>query len=210
MDSTITEKDLDPSSVYLVQGFREDTRDAEPDLSVDLMADAHGTYTVADAKRFIHLVSDCDLTWFEEPVSSDDLEGLRLLRDAAPPGMEIAAGEYGYDVYSFRRRAEAGAVDVLQADATRCAGITGFLQAVAIGDAWNLPLSSHTAPALHVHVCCAAARVRHLEYFHDHVRVERLLFDGAPEPVDGVLHPDRARPGLGLELKRRDAEKYAA
>jgi L-alanine-DL-glutamate epimerase-like enolase superfamily enzyme len=106
--------------------------------------------------------------------------------------------------------AAAGAVDVLQADATRCGGVTGFLRAAAICDAWCLPMSAHTAPSIHVHLCCAAARIRHLEYFHDHVRIEQMLFDGAPQPARGVLRPDRARPGLGITLKQRDASRFAA
>jgi L-alanine-DL-glutamate epimerase-like enolase superfamily enzyme len=104
---------------------------------------------------------------------------------------------------------EAGAVDVLQADATRCLGVTGFLRAAALAEAYQLPLSAHTAPALHVHACCALSAVRHLEWFHDHVRIERLLFDGAREPVDGLLQPALDRPGLGLELKRAEAERHA-
>jgi len=124
--------------------------------------------------------------------------------------MEIAAGEYGYDPFYFRRMAEAGAVDVLQADATRCGGVTGFLKAAAIADSFSLPLSAHTAPALHLHVCCAAPRLRHLEWFHDHVRIEHCVFDGAPVPRNGVIAPDPDRPGLGLEFKQADAERLAA
>jgi len=101
-------------------------------------------------------------------------------------------------------------VDVLQADGTRCAGITGFLQAAALCQSHCLRLSAHTAPAWHTHVCCAAIPVIHLEYFHDHVRIERMFFDGTPEPVQGTLRPDLSRPGLGLELKRSDAARYAA
>jgi L-alanine-DL-glutamate epimerase-like enolase superfamily enzyme len=146
--------------------------------------------------------------WFEEPVSADDLEGLRLLRDRALAGMDIAAGEYGYDLAYFRRMLDAGAVDVLQADATRCAGITGFMQVVALRQAHHLPLSAHCAPSLHLHPCCATPPLCHLEYFHDHVRIEHMLFDGAPTPVDGVLRPDLARPGLGLEFKHQDARQF--
>jgi L-alanine-DL-glutamate epimerase-like enolase superfamily enzyme len=171
--------------------------------------DANGAYSrkqaLAQAVRFMEF----GVCWFEEPVSSDDLAGLHLLRDRAPAGMEIAAGEYGYDPWYFRRMLEAEAVDVLQADASR-AGITGFLQAAALCRAYQLPLSAHCAPSLHVHPCCAILPLRHLEYFHDHVRIEHLLFDGALDPVDGVLHPDLSRPGLGLEFKRADAEQYAA
>jgi L-alanine-DL-glutamate epimerase-like enolase superfamily enzyme len=148
--------------------------------------------------------------WFEEPVSSDDLCGLKLIRDRAPSVMEIAAGEYGYDSWYFQRMLEAQAVDVLQADATRCGGITGFMQAANLCQAYHLPLSAHTAPALHMHVGCAAIPVRNLEYFHDHVRIEQMFFDGVPQPVNGELRPDLSRPGMGLELKRADAERFAA
>lgn len=178
--------------------------------AAELFVDANGAYSRKEALGHAEAFSKAHVTWFEEPVSSDDLEGLRLLRDRAPAGMNITAGEYGYDVYYFRRMLDAGAVDVLQADASRCAGITGFMQVGALCDAYNMPLSSHTASALHVHPCCALGRVRHLEHFHDHARIERMLLDGAPEPVDGMLRPDLSRPGLGIELKRVDAERYAA
>ena len=100
-------------------------------------------------------------------------------------------------------------MDVLQADATRCLGITGFLRAATLADAHHLDLSAHCAPSQHVHPACAIANLRHLEYFHDHVRIEHLLFDGALTPVDWALHPDLSRPGVGLEFKRQDAEPYA-
>ena len=173
-----------------------------------LYVDANGGYDRKQALGFAERFAEQRVSWFEEPVSSDDLEGLRLLRDRAPAGMDIAAGEYGYDEIYFRRMLAAGAVDVLQADATRCGGVTGFLHAAALCDAWSLPLSAHTAPSLHAHLCCAAPRARNLEYFHDHVRIEHMLFDGAPRPADGVLRPDRSRPGLGLDVKRRDADAF--
>ena len=148
------------------------------------------------------------MSWFEEPVSSDDLDGLRLIRDRAPAGMDIAAGEYGYDLSYFRRMLEAGAVDVLQADATRCGGITGFLR---VGGALRGAVAAALGPlrpSLHVHSGCAMPVLRHLEYFHDHDRIEHMLFDGAPTPVGGDLRPDLSRPGLGLEFKREDAARF--
>ena len=149
-----------------------------------------------------------NVRWFEEPVSSDDLEGLRFVRNRAPVGMDIAAGEYGYDIDYFQRMLVYG-IDVLQADATRCCGFTGFLQAATLCDAYHIPLSSHCAPALHVHVGCATPSMRHAEYFHDHVRIEGMLFDGVSEPLDGELRPSLGRPGLGLTLKRADTRKFA-
>ena len=122
---------------------------------------------------------------------------------------EVAAGEYGYDVDYFRRMLDAGAVDVLQADATRCCGFTGFLQAATLCDAYHVPLSSHCAPALHVHIGCATPATRHAEYFHDHTRIERMIFDGVAEPGAGALRPGLDQPGLGLILKRADAQNFA-
>jgi L-alanine-DL-glutamate epimerase-like enolase superfamily enzyme len=177
--------------------------------SAGLFVDANGAYARKQALDFAERFTEFDVSWFEEPVSSDDLEGLRLMRDRAPAHMEIAAGEYGYEPFYFRRMLEAGAVDVLQADATRCCGITGFLRAAALADAHAIPLSAHTAPALHLHACCAAPRLRHIEWFHDHVRIEHMLFDGAPIPKNGMISPDLSRPGLGLEFKRKDAERFA-
>jgi L-alanine-DL-glutamate epimerase-like enolase superfamily enzyme len=174
----------------------------------ELFVDANGAYTRKEALAQAALFAASGVTWFEEPVSSDDLEGLRLLRDRAPAGMAIAAGEYGSTLPYFRRMLEAGAVDVLQADATRCGGVTGFLGAAALCEAQGVPLSSHCAPSLHLPLMCAARPAAHLEYFHDHVRIESLLFDGFRQPTQGELAPDLSRPGLGIELKATDAERF--
>ena len=173
---------------------------------VALMVDANGAYDTARAVELAHAFADQDVHWFEEPVSSDDREGLRVVRAKAPPGMAVAAGEYATDAYGFR--ALLGCVDVLQADVTRCGGITGFLHADALCAAHNRPLSAHCAPALAVHPMAAAQTARHIEWFHDHVRIESMLFDGVLVPEHGALRPDPDRPGHGLALKRSDAERF--
>jgi L-alanine-DL-glutamate epimerase-like enolase superfamily enzyme len=177
----------------------------------ELFVDANGAYSTKEALALAErLSSEAQVSWFEEPVSSDDLDGLRLVRDRAPAGMAIAAGEYGYDAPYFRRMLEAGAVDVLQADVTRCAGITELLRVGALCRARNIGLSLHCGPAIHLHPALALEQLVHLEYFHDHVRIEQLLFDGVARPRDGALYPDLDRPGMGLELKRAEASQYAA
>jgi L-alanine-DL-glutamate epimerase-like enolase superfamily enzyme len=173
----------------------------------ELLVDSNGAFGPKQALAWAErLRRDWGVTWYEEPVSSADLEGLRLLRERGPAGLDIAAGEYAYVLADFR--ALVGAVDCIQADVTRCGGITGLLQAAGLARAHGLDISGHCAPQLSVHALCAVPNVRHLEYFHDHVRIESLLFDGALEPVDGELRPDRSRPGNGLELKRADAERH--
>ena len=175
----------------------------------ELMVDANAAYDRKQALAMAHRFHEYGVTWFEEPVSARDRPGLRLLRDRAPGGLEITAGEYGYEAAHFRGLLEAGAVDVLQADATRCAGISGFLIAATLCEAHELPFSAHCAPSLHLQPGLAAGTLRHLEYFFDHVRIERMLFDGAPVPADGEVAPDRSRPGLGLAFKRADAAPFA-
>ncbi|MGC2402347.1 MAG: enolase C-terminal domain-like protein [Acidobacteriaceae bacterium] len=176
--------------------------------TTELFVDANGAYDVRRAIAFAERFEEFNVTWFEEPVSSDDLEGLQRVRDRAPHAMEIAAGEYGYDSFYFRRMLEAQAVDVLQLDATRCKGFTGFLEGAAVAASFGCPLSAHCAPSLHMHVGCAIPGFRNVEYFHDHARIEEMLFDGFIPSRGGVLKPDRSRPGLGLLFKHPDAERF--
>lgn len=173
-----------------------------------LFVDANGAFTVKSALHYAQRFAEQQVTWFEEPVSADDRPGLAALRQRVPGGMEIAAGEYGYTLDDFRLLLEARAVDVLQADVSRCCGISGFLQVAQLCDAFHVPLSAHCAPALHLHVASAVPRLRHQEWFHDHVRIEAMLFDGAPKPVHGAIAPDLTRPGCGLEFRQPDAQRY--
>ena len=176
--------------------------------NAELYVDANGAYAVKEALWFAERFADARVSWFEEPVSSDELTSLRQVSERTPAGMAVAAGEYGHDGFYFRRMLDAEAVDALQADATRCGGIFGFLRVAALCEAYGIQLSAHTAPLLHLAPAAAIGPLRHLEYFHDHVRIERMLFDGVPEPTEGALRPPWDRPGLGVELKTTDAEAY--
>jgi L-alanine-DL-glutamate epimerase-like enolase superfamily enzyme len=176
--------------------------------SVDLRVDANGAYDRKQALGLARAFADLGVTWFEEPVSSDDLDGLRLIRDTAPPPIRVTAGEYGFGPDHFLGLLRAGAVDVLMPDATRCLGITGFLQAAALADAFHVPVSAHCAPALHVHLGCALPGVEGIEWFHDHARIEAMLLEGAPVPVDGRAVPDLTRHGLGLTLRTDEARRF--
>jgi L-alanine-DL-glutamate epimerase-like enolase superfamily enzyme len=165
-----------------------------------LFVDANGAYSREDAVDWANAYGEeFGVTWFEEPVSSDDLDGLRLVRDSAPHGLDVAAGEYGDLPPYFEHMAPV--VDCLQVDVTRCGGITGLLTAAEIAARHGRDVSAHCAPAISAHAFCAVPRFRHAEYFDDHVRVERMVFDGVPEPEGAVLRPDLSRSGHGLELK---------
>jgi L-alanine-DL-glutamate epimerase-like enolase superfamily enzyme len=176
--------------------------------NVELMVDGNGAYTPQEALLWARRFSEQGVTYFEEPVSSQDLAGLAEVRRRAPAGMAIAAGEYGWNLPYFQAMLDAGAVHILQADVTRCGGITNLLRIDGLCKARNLPFSAHCAPAVSAHACCTMESVIHIEYFFDHYRIERMLFDGTLEPDRGVLTPDRDRTGLGLELRHAQAKRY--
>ena len=174
---------------------------------VALFVDANGAYSRKQAVRAGRaLANSADISWFEEPVSSDDLTGLRVVRDALP--VDVTAGEYGYDETYFARMISAGAVDCLQIDATRCGGYTAWLRAAAVAGAQGLEVSAHCAPNLHAHVGLSVPHIRHIEYFHDHHRIETMLFDGALDPQGGSLRPHRDVAGHGMALKKAVAATY--
>ncbi len=174
-----------------------------------LFVDANGALAAKRALAFADHILIHDVRWFEEPVSSEDLAGLRLLRERIPAPMEVAAGEYIYVVEDARAMLAANCVDVMQADATRCGGVSGFTAIGRMTDAHQIDFSGHCAPSVHLHAACSVPKLRHLEWFHDHVRIEHMLFDGAPIPRDGAIGPDLSRPELGIALKSGDAERYA-
>lgn len=172
----------------------------------ELFVDANGGYTRKQAIRVARAVADLDVHWFEEPVSSDDLDGLREVRDAVDA--DVTAGEYGFDLVYFQRMCQAQAVDCLQADASRCGGITEWLRAAAVAAAHGLDVSAHCSPHLHAHAAAAIPNLRHLEWFHDHVRIERLFFDGTLSPRGGTVRLDATAPGTGLTLRTPDVERF--
>jgi L-alanine-DL-glutamate epimerase-like enolase superfamily enzyme len=174
--------------------------------ATELFVDANGGYSRKQAIRVMAAAADLDVRWFEEPVSSDDLDGLREIRDRVAP--DVTAGEYGQDLYYFRRMCAAGAVDCLQADVTRCGGITEWLRVAAVAASFGLEISGHCAPHLHVHAAAAVPNLRHLEWFHDHVRIESAFFDGTLDPLGGSLTPDPCAPGNGLTLRDADVAGY--
>jgi L-alanine-DL-glutamate epimerase-like enolase superfamily enzyme len=173
-----------------------------------LFVDANGAYTVKQAVEMAHRFAEFKVSWFEEPVVAEDHTGLRFIREHLPAAMSVAGGEYASTLPTFRHMLEDGTVDILQADATRCGGITGFLKAGHLAEAFCIPFSSHCAPMLHLSAGLALPSFYIGEYFYDHARIESMLFDGFAEPRRGFMHPDLTRPGLGIEFKYQDAAPY--
>jgi L-alanine-DL-glutamate epimerase-like enolase superfamily enzyme len=171
----------------------------------ELYVDANGAYTRKQAVRMGLALAEYGVGWFEEPVSSDDLTGLRLVRDALV--CDVTAGQYGYDLPYFARMLTSGAVDCLQIDATRCGGPTEFLRAAALAQAHGLDVSAHCAPHVHAALAAAIPNLRHIEWFHDHVRIEDMFFDGALDPTGGTVSPT-AGIGHGLTLRAEEIAEF--
>ena len=172
---------------------------------VEVFVDANGGYTRGQARRVGSSLDDLGVTWFEEPVSSDDLPALAELRGEL--AADVAAGEYAFDLAYAQRMVAARAVDCLQLDVTRIAGITEWRRAAAVAAASGLDVSGHCAPALHLAVAASVPNLRHLEYFVDHARLEPLLFDGVPPVRNGRMVPPLDTTGTGLTL-RAGAERF--
>ncbi len=194
----------DPSAD--VERVQEARRAIGPEAG--LFVDANGAYSRKQALAFAERFALSGVSWFEEPVYHQDFEGLRHVRERAPAGMDVSAGEYGYGLYHFGRMLQAQTVDCLQADASRCGGFSGLLAVDGLCQSAMMPLSTHCAPHLQLHAALACKSLRHMEYFYDHARIEQMFFDGIGDPVDGKLEPDPSRPGIGLELRRSDAARY--
>ncbi|MGW2342477.1 enolase C-terminal domain-like protein [Streptomyces sp. NPDC001661] len=172
----------------------------------ELYVDAGGGYNRKQAVRVGEALVTHGVGWFEEPVSSDDLTGLRLVRDALV--CDVTAGAYGYDLPGFARMISAGAVDCLQVDVTRCGGITEFLRAASLAHAHGLEVSAHGAPHAHADVAASVPNLRHVEWFHDHVRIESMFFAGVLDPTGGTVRPGQNGPGNGLVLRSEEVEEY--
>ena len=179
-----------------------------PDMG--LACDAHGTYTVAEAKRFCRLVEDCNLLWFEEPVTADDKRGMAEVRAAT--AIPIAAGESEFNRFDFRDLAELRAADIFQPDLAICGGISEAMRIGAIAAAWNLKLAPHLwtgalAFAAGMHVAAASPAGWLLEYS---VGANPLLQELAEEQFsvqDGMIEiPDR--PGLGITIRQDFVDRY--
>ena len=171
-----------PRSPATSNGWRR--RGTTIGADAELFVDANGGY---DRKQAIRVM----------PAAADSTSAGS--RNRSPPTIwtgcarsatlyaDVAAGEYGYDLTYFRRMCAAGAVDCLQADVSRCGGITEWLRVAAVAAAYDLEISGHCAPHLHAHAAAATPNLRHLEWFHDHVRIEHMFFDGALDPTGGAL-----------------------
>jgi L-alanine-DL-glutamate epimerase-like enolase superfamily enzyme len=177
---------------------------------VDLMCDAHGTFTVAEAKEFCYRVRDCGIAWFEEPVTADDKRGLAEVR--ASTHIPIASGESEATRFDFRDLIELRAVDILQPDLAICGGITEAMRISALASSANLLLAPHLwagAPAfaagLHVAATSPAAHI--LEYsLGANPMIHELVEEKFPVVGGCVEVPDR--PGLGITVRADFVARY--
>ncbi|MGZ3773378.1 MAG: enolase C-terminal domain-like protein [Pseudobdellovibrionaceae bacterium] len=173
-----------------------------------LMVDANEAYRPIQALCMAYKFSEQNVIWFEQPISCEDLEGMKELKDRFPVGMALTSGEYIYNSARTLYYLNSRCVDVLQLDVTRCQGISGLLESAALCDIYNVPISTHCAPALHSAFGCAVRGLIHIESFFDHERIENEFFEGIYEIQNGCIYPDFSAVGHGLKLKANNIERY--
>ena len=185
---------------HSVQRVRAARAGLGPDI--DIMCDAHGTWTVAEAKRFCRGVQSCDIAWLEEPVTADDKPGLAEVRAATD--IPIATGESEFTRFAFRDILALRAADILQPDISIAGGITETMRIEALCAAHQARFAAHiwggpTTFAAGLHCSAAATSAFILEYS---VGANPMLHGQAVEDFvaeDGHIRiPDR--PGLGVTI----------
>jgi L-alanine-DL-glutamate epimerase-like enolase superfamily enzyme len=177
---------------------------------VEIMCDAHGTFTVSEARQFCHLVRDCGVAWFEEPVAGDDKRGLAEVRSGT--AIPIAAGESECTRFDFHDLITLRAADILQPDLAICGGITEAMRISALASAANLRLAPHMwagAPAFaaSLHVAAASPAAYMLEYsLGANPMIHELVEEQFPVHAGMVEIP--SRPGLGITIRADFVERY--
>jgi L-alanine-DL-glutamate epimerase-like enolase superfamily enzyme len=173
---------------------------------VDIMLDVNSAYDASTAIKVGRQLEDEDITWLEEPVPPDDLEGYRRVRENQ--GIPVAAGESEFGVFGFRELIARGAIDILQPDVARVGGFTGARRVGALAHAHNLRYAPHTgfsAGVSHLaalHVAASVPNLMTYEYFFAPNPLRDLFTDRFPVPQEGFISVPSG-PGLGLELDER-------
>ena len=177
---------------------------------IGLMVDAHGTWSVPEAKRFCREVEDCALAWVEEPINADNRRGTAAVR--ATTSIPIACGESEFTRFDFRDLIEVGAVDVLQPDLAICGGISEGMRIAALAATHQLALAPHIwgsalSFAAGLHLAFASPSATILEFS---LGANPLLHELGEEPVicqNGLIAAP-TRPGLGVTPRQAFIDEY--
>jgi L-alanine-DL-glutamate epimerase-like enolase superfamily enzyme len=179
--------------------------------SVDIMIDVNSAYDAATAIKVGRQLEPLDITWIEEPVSPDDLEGYRRVRQGQ--GIPVAAGESESGIFGFRELIARGAIDILQPDAGRVGGPTALRRLSGLVHAHNLRYAPHTgfsggvSHLAAMHIGASVPNLMTYEYFFAPNPLRDLFVGGFPEPSNGFIDlPER--PGLGLELDEEILKRF--
>lgn len=175
--------------------------------AVKLLVDANNAYSRLDALKMARHLEERDIYWFEEPLAPDDSAGAAEL--ARRTDIPIALGENEYMLPGFRDLVHAGAADILNADAQVLGGITDWQKVAHYAAANHLPVAPHGDQEIHVHLVGAVPNGLIVEYYDSSLNaLKSAMFSEQLElNSDGtVTVPDR--PGLGLELDRRELERF--
>lgn len=168
---------------------------------VPLMVDANMRWSVDDAIRAARGLAPFAPVWLEEPTIPDDVPGhARIVREG---GLPIAAGENLRSLHEFRQLIAAGGVTFPEPDVTNCGGVTVFMKVCHLAEAFNLPVTSHGAHDITVHLLAAAPNRSYLEAHG--FGLDRFIADPLRLEDGRAIAPDRPGHGIELDWKALDA-----
>ena len=171
----------------------EAMRTALPD-HIEMMADANEAWRVDQAARAMAMLRPFDLVWLEEPISPDNFEGYRHLRTQGGP--PLAAGENLHTLAEFTMLIGEAGVDFPEPDLTTCGGITPFMKIARLAEAHGLPVMSHGAHDVHVHLLAACPNAAYLEWHA--FGLDKVMAD--PLTINNGYATAPERPGHGIDF----------
>ncbi len=174
---------------------------------VALYVDANSAYHPKQAIYLAKEFEQSQVGWFEEPVLTEDVEGLARIVGAT--SIQIATGEQEYSVHGFRGLLSAAAVDIVQPDVFRVGGVTAWLRIAELAETFNRPVAPHLAPLVHLHLACTIPNLKSLEYRDIDMEADRGWYHDVPQLNGGTWSPFPDRLGLGLELDPYAVERWA-
>ena len=181
--------------VERVRGMRNHVGDGFP-----LMVDANMRWSVDDAIRAARALAEFDPVWLEEPTIPDDVRGhARIVREG---GLPVAAGENLHTLHEFRQLIEAGGVTFPEPDVTNCGGVTTFLKVAHLAEAFNLPVTSHGAHDVTVHLLAAVPNRSYLEAHG--FGLDRFIAEPLRIEAGMAIAPNRAGHGVEFDWKALD------
>ena len=174
---------------------------------VAIYVDANYGYYPKQAIYMAREFEQFQVGWLEEPVLTDDVDGMADVRRST--SIPIAGGELESGKYKFRDLIARGALDIAQPDVGRVGGISEWMKVAHLAHSFNLLVAPHAYQSIHLHLACATPNLKVVEYLGQIHECETEWYTEIPKHKDGMWSPFPDKPGLGLDLDPYAVDKWS-